>query len=164
MYLCGASLKDIRKALALKARIDPAIVVPLQYHDYLNAFDQDEANKLVPYKDCDHAIELKPSAILPYSPLYNISQDELLVLRKFFKENLDKGFIRATFNTRYGLFESFVMLFGLSNALATFQARINDILRPFFNIFYSAYIDDILVYSDTLKKHRLYVKAVLRAV
>ncbi|EKD17831.1 retrotransposon nucleocapsid protein [Drepanopeziza brunnea f. sp. 'multigermtubi' MB_m1] len=75
MYLCGASLKDIRKALAPKAH---------------------EANKLAPYRDCDHAIELKPGAILPHGPFYNMSQDELLVLRKFLKENLDKGFIRAS--------------------------------------------------------------------
>ena len=50
----------------------------------------------------------------------------------------------TAFNTRYGLFESLVMPFGLSNTLATFQARINEVLRPFLDILCTAYIDDIL--------------------
>ena len=48
-------------------------------------------------------------------------------------------------NTRYGLFESLVMPFGLSNAPATFQARINEVLRPYLDVFCTAYIDDILI-------------------
>ena len=70
----------------------------------------------------------------------------------------------TAFNTRYGLFESLVMPFGLTNAPATFQARINEILRPFLDIFCSAYIDDILVFSDTLEEHRAHVKSVLHAI
>jgi hypothetical protein len=56
------------------------------------------------------------------------------------------------------------MPFGLSNALATFQARINKVLRLFLNRYYTAYIDDILIYSNNLASHRLYVKSVLRAL
>ena len=68
------------------------------------------------------------------------------------------------FNTRYGLFETLVMPFGLSNAPATFQARINEVLRPFLDIFCTAYIDDILIYSDNLKAHRKHVCSVLKAL
>jgi len=70
----------------------------------------------------------------------------------------------TAFNTRYGLFETLVMPFGLSNAPATFQTRINEVLRPFLDIFCTAYIDDILVYSDTLAEHRQHVKSVLGAL
>ncbi len=70
----------------------------------------------------------------------------------------------TAFNTRYGLFESMVMPFGLSNAPATFQARINEVLRPFLDRFCTAYIDDILIYSNDLASHRLHVKSVLRAL
>ena len=70
----------------------------------------------------------------------------------------------TAFNTRYGLFETLVMPFGLSNAPATFQARINEVLRPFLDIFCTAYIDDILIYSDDLQNHRHHVKAVLQAL
>jgi RNase H-like domain found in reverse transcriptase/Reverse transcriptase (RNA-dependent DNA polymerase)/Integrase zinc binding domain len=70
----------------------------------------------------------------------------------------------TAFNTRYGLFETLVMPFGLSNAPATFQARINEVLRPFLDIFCTAYIDDILVFSDNLKDHRKHVRSVLKAL
>ncbi|EFZ03816.2 reverse transcriptase [Metarhizium robertsii ARSEF 23] len=56
------------------------------------------------------------------------------------------------------------MPFGLSNAPATFQARINEVLRPFLDRFCTAYIDDILIYSNDLASHRLHVKSVLQAL
>ncbi|KAM4064005.1 retrotransposon nucleocapsid protein [Hirsutella rhossiliensis] len=96
MYLSGASLEDIHKALEPKTLIDPATKVPQHYHEFLKAFDQSEADKLPPHRDCDHEIELQPGTTPPHGPLYGMSQDELLVLRKFLQENLDKGFIRAS--------------------------------------------------------------------
>jgi hypothetical protein len=241
MYLSGASIEDIKKALEPKVLIDPATKVPLHYHGNLQVFDQSQADKLPPHRDWDHEIELQPGTVPPHGPLYNMSENELLVLRKFLQENLDKGFIRAStspaaspvlfakkpggglrfcvdyrglnaitiknryplpliretlaqlsqakyfskldvvaafnririkagqewmtaFNTRYGLFESLVMPFGLSNAPATFQAYINETLRPFLDIFCTAYIDDVLVFSNDLVSHKLHVKAVLQAL
>ena len=70
----------------------------------------------------------------------------------------------TAFNTRYGLFESLVMPFGLCNALAAFQSRINNILRPYLDIFYMAYIDNILIYSDTLEDHCQHMKLVLESL
>ncbi|SLM34590.1 reverse transcriptase domain protein [Lasallia pustulata] len=68
------------------------------------------------------------------------------------------------FNTHYGLFEILIMPFGLSNAPATFQARINNILRLYLDIFCTTYIDDILIYSNDLQSHCSYVYAVLQAL
>jgi hypothetical protein len=45
------------------------------------------------------------------------------------------------------------MLFGLTNALATFQAYINNILRKYLNVFVVVYLDDILVYSKTYNEY-----------
>ena len=70
----------------------------------------------------------------------------------------------TAFNTCYGLFETLVMLFGLCNAPATFQAQINDILHPYLDIFCTAYIDNILIYSDDLQSHRGHAHAVLQAL
>ena len=54
------------------------------------------------------------------------------------------------------------MLFGLSNAPSSFQNFINDILENnILDIFVTAYINDILVFSKTLKEHRQHVKTVL---
>ena len=55
---------------------------------------------------------------------------------------------KTAFLTRYGLFEYTVMPFGLCNAPSTFQAFINDVLREYLDVFCSAYLDDILIYSD----------------
>ena len=63
--------------------------------------------------------------------------------------------------TRYGLFESLVMPFGLTGAPATFQRFINDTLREFLDHFCSAYLDDILIYSRTREEHVQHVRAVL---
>jgi Reverse transcriptase (RNA-dependent DNA polymerase) len=163
--------------------------------------------------------------------LYNISEDKLLVLRKFLDENLTKGFIRTSispavllvlfakkpggglrfcidyytlnaitiknyyplpliqetlarlsktkiytkldiiivfnriciaerqeyftaFNIYYSLYETLVILFGLSNAPITFQARINKVLYLYLDVFCTAYIDDILVYSNDLTSYK----------
>jgi hypothetical protein len=68
------------------------------------------------------------------------------------------------FNTRYGLYETLVMLFGLSNASVIFQARINEVLYPYLDVFCTTYIDDILVYSDDLTSYRQHVRLVVEAL
>jgi hypothetical protein len=65
------------------------------------------------------------------------------------------------FNTHYGLFETLVIPFGLSNALVIFQVWINEILYLYLDVFYTVYIDDILIYSDDLLEYRKYIKKIL---
>jgi len=71
---------------------------------------------------------------------------------------------KTAFRTRYGLFESLVMPFGLTNAPASFQAYINDALRPFLDRFCTAYRDDILIYSETEEHHIKHVKQILEGL
>ncbi|KAF4301497.1 hypothetical protein GTA08_BOTSDO10546 [Botryosphaeria dothidea] len=54
------------------------------------------------------------------------------------------------------------MPFGLTNAPATFQAMINDTLREYLDVFCTAYLDDILIYSETLEEHQEHVEKVLK--
>lgn len=56
------------------------------------------------------------------------------------------------------------MPFGLTNAPASFQHFINDTLREYLDLFCTAYIDNILIDSDSLEEHRLQVRTVLRAL
>jgi hypothetical protein len=56
------------------------------------------------------------------------------------------------------------MPFRLANALSTFQHYVNDTLWPYLDLFCTAYIDDILVYSDTLAEHKRHVRLVLKAI
>ena len=68
---------------------------------------------------------------------------------------------KTAFSTRYGQFECMCMPFGLCNAPATFQSYINDTLRPFLDEFCSAYLDDVLVFSDTREEHERHVRHVI---
>ena len=53
----------------------------------------------------------------------------------------------TTFCTLLGNFKSRVLLFGLCNRPATFQRYINETLFDYLNVFCTAYMDDILIYS-----------------
>jgi hypothetical protein len=71
---------------------------------------------------------------------------------------------KTVFRIRYGLFKYLVMSFDLIDASSTFQHYINDSLREYLNIFCTVYLDDVLIYSDSLKDHRKHVKLVLQAL
>ena len=69
---------------------------------------------------------------------------------------------KTAFRTRYGHYEYLVMPFGLTNAPASFQEMINHVLREYLDIFVIAYLDDILIYSETLEQHKQHVRQVLQ--
>lgn len=244
--LFSASLSDITKALAEKKKTDPRTKLPDWIGSEFDAvFDHKAANTLPPHRrGMDHEIVLDPlpngqQPTVPWGPLYNMSQEELLVLRKTLTNLLDKGFIRVSnspaaapvlfvrkpggglrfccdyralnklsrkdryplpliqetlnqiskakwftkmdvaaafyklrikegdewltaFRTRFGLYEWLVTPFGLANAPSTFQRYINYTLREYLDEFVSAYVDDILVFTDgTREQHREQVRKVL---
>ncbi|KAL5601279.1 uncharacterized protein BROUX77_005528 [Berkeleyomyces rouxiae] len=69
---------------------------------------------------------------------------------------------KTAFRTRLGSFEWNVMPFGLSNAPAQFQRFLNSVLQEYLDLFCSAYVDDILVYTDgSLDEHKEQVNHVL---
>ena len=47
-----------------------------------------------------------------------------------------------------------IMLFGLVKAPATFQTYINKALIEILDVFDTAYLDDIMIYSETQKSHQ----------
>ena len=71
---------------------------------------------------------------------------------------------KTAFRTRFGHFEYTVMPFGLTNAPASFQALINNVLRPYLDKFVVAYLDDLLIYSETREEHTEHVRTVLAAL
>lgn len=242
----SASMQDIQKALAVKSRTDPRSRLPNWIPDsFLSVFDHKEAEKLPPNRPgIDHKIELEldkdgKRQTAPWGPLYNMSREELLVLRKTLNEMLDKNFIRVSnspaaapvlfvrkpggglrfccdyralnsitrkdryplpliqetlnrigrakfftkldviaafhkiriqpgdewltaFRTRFGLYEWLVTPFGLANAPSTFQRYINHVLHEFLDEFCSAYVDDILIFTEGNRElHRQQVRKVL---
>jgi hypothetical protein len=57
------------------------------------------------------------------------------------------------FYTRYSSYKYKVLPFRLTNGLATYQQYINNVLFNYLNEFYTAYLDDILIYLDNELKH-----------
>ena len=243
------SLADIEKALQPKQPVDPSKTVPKEVLDEFGSlFSSEEATKLPPHRPgIDHEVNLQPDRNgkeppLPWGPLYNMTREELHVLRKTLTDLLDRGFIRASssaaaapvlfvrksngglrfccdyralnaitkrdryplpliaetlqnltkakwftkldvvaafhkiriapgheektaFRTRFGLYEWLVCPFGLSGAPASFQRYMNKVLRKYLDDFVTAYLDDVLIYSNGSRAdHEAKVRLVLQAL
>ena len=103
--VCKATLEDISKALRGKTNLSIEQArnrLPTQVKDFAHLFADDMgANDLPSSRGAlDHAIELRKedgkSPVPPWGPLYNMSREELLVLRKTLTELLEKGWIRPS--------------------------------------------------------------------
>jgi hypothetical protein len=62
---------------------------------------------------------------------------------------------KAVFRTNRGLFEPLVMYFSLTNSAATFQTMMNEIFQDLITEgVVSVYLDDILIFTNSLEEHR----------
>jgi len=57
-----------------------------------------------------------------------------------------------------GLFKPMVLQFKFINTPATFQQRINNVLKKHLNEFIMTYLDDIIIYSDLKKEYEKHIK------
>ena len=215
--------------------------LPDVYAAYTDVFSKHASDTLAPHrKGVDHDIVLEgDDQRLAPSPLYNMSLEQLELVKAYLEEHLRKGFIvpsdapwaspvlfakkpgggwrfcvdfrklnaitkkdryplplveetlqrlaRAkiftrldvrqafyrirlkesaedltTFRTRYGSYKYKVLPFGLCNGPASFQRYINNILFDCLDTFCTAYMDDILIYSEDPLEHEAHVKTVLQ--
>ncbi|XP_057452390.1 uncharacterized protein LOC130744215 [Lotus japonicus] len=142
---------------------------------------------LPPVRPQDHRITLLPGSapvnVRPYSlnaltvkdrfPMLTIDEliDELGGSTIYSKIDLRSGFHqirvvpedthKTAFRTVDGHYEFLVMPFGLTNVSSTFQAAMNDLLRPHLRKFVLVFFDDILIYSPDLLSHLEHLRIVL---
>ena len=104
-------------------------------------------------------------------PLISETLNRLSEVKYFIKLNLKNAYHwicikkgdewKTAFCTHYSHFKYMIMLFKLVNAPATFQTYINQTLAELIDIFCVIYLNNILIYSETLKQHHKHVKKVL---
>jgi hypothetical protein len=97
--------------------------------------------------------------------------DQLAGAQVFSKIDLRSGYhqikicaediTKSTFMMRYSLYEYLVISFGLMNVLAHFLYLMNSIFMSKFDQFVIVFIDNILVYSKSMKEHEEHLRIVL---
>ncbi len=78
--------------------IDSKSIISFEYHDFLNVFFKEKANILSSHRKHDHRIKLEKDheSEHDYASLYNLSKEELQLVKKYLKEHLNKKFIESS--------------------------------------------------------------------
>lgn len=74
----------------------------------------------------------------------------------------DRDIKKTASNTRYGHYKWLVMSFGMTSALAMFQALMNKVFGDMLDRRVLVYLDDILIYSDSRQGHLKQLRKVLQ--
>lgn len=83
----------------------------------------------------------------------------------FFQTRMHPDHIPLTaVTTPLGLYEWLVMLMGLKNAPAIHQRRVTLALRPYIGKICHIYLDDIVIWSNSIEEHEQNVATILGAL
>jgi hypothetical protein len=69
---------------------------------------------------------------------------------------------KTSFTTKYGLYEFTVMSFSLTNVPTFFMYMMNNVFMDYLDKFVVAFIDDILIYSQSEQEHADHLRKVLQ--
>jgi len=89
-------MRNINKVLKITSFVDSVMLLLFEYHDFLDVFSCKLMNTLSERRFYDHKIQLQKSKTSIFKSLYDMSQDELQVLKKYLKNNLIKDFIQVS--------------------------------------------------------------------
>ncbi len=78
--------------------IDSKSIMSFEYHDFLDVFFKEKVDILSFHRKHDHRIKLEKNheSDHEYVSLYNLSKDELLLIKKYLKKHLNKEFIESS--------------------------------------------------------------------
>ncbi|GKE88227.1 putative reverse transcriptase domain-containing protein [Tanacetum coccineum] len=125
------------------------------------------------FRMCIDYRELNKFTVKNRYPLPRIDDlfDQLQGSRVYSKIDLRSGYhqlrvceediSKTAFRTRYGHYEFQVMPFGLTNAPAVFMDLMNRVCKPYLDRFVIVFINDILIYSKSIKEHEGHLKLIL---
>jgi len=87
------------------------------------------------------------------------------MMNSFFQTQMHPDHVHLTaVNTPLGLYKWLVMLMGLKNAPAIHQRQVTAVLRKYLGIICHIYLDNIVIWSQTIDEHEQNVKLVLNAL
>ncbi len=89
-------MRNIDKALKITSFVNSVTLLSFEYHDFLDVFSCELTNTLFERHLYDHKIQLQKSKTSIFKSLYDMSQDELRILKKYLKNNLIKDFIQVS--------------------------------------------------------------------
>jgi hypothetical protein len=69
---------------------------------------------------------------------------------------------KTVFRSRYGYYEYLVISFGLTNAPAIYIRLVHNLLRKYLDKYYITYLDNILIFTETLEEYIKIVKEILQ--
>jgi hypothetical protein len=77
---------------------DSKSIMSFEYHDFLNVFLKEKVDILSFHNKHDYCMNLESDheSDHEYISLYNLSEDELILIKKYFKEHLNKNFIESS--------------------------------------------------------------------
>jgi hypothetical protein len=94
MYILDRAIKDALAEENEETKKQILTKLPTDNHNFANVFSKVESSALPPHRPIDHKIELLPdTALFKAHPLYNISADQLVALKKYLTEALRKEWI-----------------------------------------------------------------------
>lgn len=68
---------------------------------------------------------------------------------------------KIAFRTKYGQYEFTVVPFGLTNTPSVFMSLMNGVFRTYLDTFVVVFLDDILVFSNSVEEHEQHLEQVL---
>src|SRR6266511_4585820 len=125
---------------------------------------------------CSAPISLNAATIDDGQPLPNMRElmDAIARAKYYSSWDLISGFwqieiekedkAKTAFSTSWGYYEYNVMPFGLKGAPATFQRLMTKVLGPYLYDFVMVYLDDIIIFSQTMEEHLQHMRKVLEAL